>query len=115
MVLEDHMAALVKVLEEADWSKVVIAYEPVWAIGTGVTATPEQVIEHYDIGLCSASGKSQVIAMHETNPCCVPQLCFGVRCLRPRKCTTRSVLGFPRRCLLKWLRYGEGYWLLRLA
>lgn len=28
-----------------DWSKVVLAYEPVWAIGTGKTATPEQAQE----------------------------------------------------------------------
>eukprot|EP01120_Amphizonella_sp_Union-15-10_P012012 TRINITY_DN525_c0_g1_i1.p1 TRINITY_DN525_c0_g1~~TRINITY_DN525_c0_g1_i1.p1 ORF type:complete len:255 (+),score=75.70 TRINITY_DN525_c0_g1_i1:473-1237(+) len=28
-----------------DWSKVVLAYEPVWAIGTGQVATPEQAQE----------------------------------------------------------------------
>lgn len=28
-----------------DWSKVVIAYEPVWAIGTGKVATPQQAQE----------------------------------------------------------------------
>ncbi len=29
-------------LSKADFSKIIIAYEPVWAIGTGVTASPEQ-------------------------------------------------------------------------
>ncbi|NP_001171739.1 triosephosphate isomerase 1 [Saccoglossus kowalevskii] len=36
-----------KAIKEAvsDWSKVVLAYEPVWAIGTGKTATPDQAQE----------------------------------------------------------------------
>ncbi|GAB4814167.1 hypothetical protein N2152v2_001213 [Parachlorella kessleri] len=29
----------------SDWGRMVIAYEPVWAIGTGVVATPEQAQE----------------------------------------------------------------------
>jgi len=32
-------------LSEADFDSVSVAYEPVWAIGTGVTATPEQAQE----------------------------------------------------------------------
>ena len=31
-----------------NWKKVVIAYEPVWAIGTGVTASPEQAQEVHE-------------------------------------------------------------------
>eukprot|EP00353_Schmidingerella_taraikaensis_P006414 CAMPEP_0185580798 /NCGR_PEP_ID=MMETSP0434-20130131/17841_1 /TAXON_ID=626734 ORGANISM="Favella taraikaensis, Strain Fe Narragansett Bay" /NCGR_SAMPLE_ID=MMETSP0434 /ASSEMBLY_ACC=CAM_ASM_000379 /LENGTH=253 /DNA_ID=CAMNT_0028199165 /DNA_START=17 /DNA_END=778 /DNA_ORIENTATION=+ len=31
-----------------DWSRIVVAYEPVWAIGTGVTASPEQAQEAHD-------------------------------------------------------------------
>ena len=29
----------------SDWSRVVLAYEPVWAIGTGKTASPKQAQE----------------------------------------------------------------------
>jgi triosephosphate isomerase len=29
----------------SDWSKIVIAYEPIWAIGTGKVATTEQAQE----------------------------------------------------------------------
>ena len=31
--------------EAKDWNSIVLAYEPVWAIGTGETATPEQAQE----------------------------------------------------------------------
>jgi triosephosphate isomerase len=32
-------------LEKKDWSNIILAYEPVWAIGTGETASPEQAQE----------------------------------------------------------------------
>jgi len=32
-------------LNKSDWKQLVIAYEPVWAIGTGVTASPQQAQE----------------------------------------------------------------------
>ena len=32
-------------LQGADYRKMVLAYEPVWAIGTGLTASPEQAQE----------------------------------------------------------------------
>lgn len=35
-------------LSESDFSKVVIAYEPIWAIGTGVTASTEQAQEMHE-------------------------------------------------------------------
>uniref|UniRef100_A0A0X3Q6I1 Triosephosphate isomerase n=1 Tax=Schistocephalus solidus TaxID=70667 RepID=A0A0X3Q6I1_SCHSO len=40
-----QMAAIAKNISGAQWDRVVIAYEPVWAIGTGKTATPAQAQE----------------------------------------------------------------------
>jgi triosephosphate isomerase len=44
-VLKDHVTGGLKEIPEADAVKMVIAYEPVWAIGTGKTATPAQAQE----------------------------------------------------------------------
>jgi len=45
-VLQRQMQALLDYMPSIEsWSNVVIAYEPVWAIGTGKVATPEQAQE----------------------------------------------------------------------
>jgi triosephosphate isomerase (TIM) len=44
-VLERQLEADLVAVEGGDLSRVVIAYEPIWAIGTGRTATPEQAQE----------------------------------------------------------------------
>ena len=42
-VCAEQLEGIKASLKTEDWKKVVIAYEPVWAIGTGVTASPQQV------------------------------------------------------------------------
>lgn len=42
LVIEGQLAETIFTLTEEEFSKVIIAYEPVWAIGTGKTASPEQ-------------------------------------------------------------------------
>jgi triosephosphate isomerase len=44
-VLSRQVLADLAEVHDADLSRVVIAYEPIWAIGTGLTATPEQAGE----------------------------------------------------------------------
>lgn len=50
-------------LSAEEFQKIVIAYEPVWAIGTGVTASPEQAQEmHKEIRTLIASKYGEAIA-----------------------------------------------------
>ncbi len=50
-------------LTPSQWSKVILAYEPVWAIGTGETASPEQAQEmHAYIRNLIASNYNQALA-----------------------------------------------------
>ncbi|MEM9078048.1 MAG: triose-phosphate isomerase [Bacteroidota bacterium] len=44
-VVENQLKEALFHLEEKAWGKIVLAYEPVWAIGTGETASPEQAQE----------------------------------------------------------------------
>ncbi|KAK8802617.1 hypothetical protein WA171_006293 [Blastocystis sp. BT1] len=62
-VCKAQLKAVVDVLEEKDWENIVIAYEPVWAIGTGKVATPDQAEEtHAAIRAYMASSVSPAVA-----------------------------------------------------
>ncbi|KAI0071669.1 Triosephosphate isomerase [Panus rudis PR-1116 ss-1] len=62
-VVQDQLKPVVASLKEEDWSKVVIAYEPVWAIGTGKVATSAQAQEaHADIRAFLAKAVSSAVA-----------------------------------------------------
>ncbi|PJB12354.1 MAG: triose-phosphate isomerase [Flavobacteriales bacterium CG_4_9_14_3_um_filter_40_17] len=47
-VVENQLKNGIFHIEAAAWKSVVLAYEPVWAIGTGETASPEQAQEMHD-------------------------------------------------------------------
>jgi len=44
-VVEEQIKKALFHLTTDDWKKIILAYEPVWAIGTGETASPEQAQE----------------------------------------------------------------------
>lgn len=44
-VVEQQLKTALFALEAAQWKHIILAYEPVWAIGTGETASPEQAQE----------------------------------------------------------------------
>lgn len=47
-VVERQLAALAAKVSGDDWKKIVIAYEPIWAIGTGKVATVQQAQEVHE-------------------------------------------------------------------
>lgn len=64
-VVEGQLKNAIFHLEASQWSNIVLAYEPVWAIGTGETASPEQaqemhafirnlIAEHYNLELAES-------------------------------------------------------------
>ena len=47
-IVENQLKDGIFHIEAKDWENVVLAYEPVWAIGTGETASPEQAQEMHE-------------------------------------------------------------------
>ncbi|KAF7303847.1 Triosephosphate isomerase [Mycena indigotica] len=62
-VCSAQLQAVVDEISPDDWSKIVIAYEPVWAIGTGKVATSKQAQDtHADIRAFLAKAVSPAVA-----------------------------------------------------
>lgn len=61
-VIESHVTGGISGLSVADLLSCVIAYEPVWAIGTGKTATPAQAqeVHHFIRGLLTKAYSAEV-------------------------------------------------------
>ena len=64
-VVKKQLSTVLFDLDAIEWQKIILAYEPVWAIGTGETASPEQaqemhafirslILENYDSSCANA-------------------------------------------------------------
>ncbi len=64
-VVESQIRNALFHLPETAWNNIVLAYEPVWAIGTGETASPEQAQEMHAFIRETVEGKyNQELAQH---------------------------------------------------
>jgi triosephosphate isomerase (TIM) len=48
-VIVRQLAPVIEALDPAEWTRVVLAYEPVWAIGTGKNATPDDAAQIHEM------------------------------------------------------------------
>lgn len=62
VVVGRQVDAVLAVLDEAEVERIVVAYEPVWAIGTGKTATPEMAQDVHAKLRAKLAAKSAVAA-----------------------------------------------------
>jgi triosephosphate isomerase len=44
-----QLGPILEALEPTEWNRVVLAYEPVWAIGTGKNATPDDAAQIHEL------------------------------------------------------------------
>ena len=70
-IVEGQIEADLAGLSAADVAKLVIAYEPIWAIGTGKTATPEQAGE-----MCTLI-REKVQALYDEDTCDQVSIQYG--------------------------------------
>jgi triosephosphate isomerase len=68
-VLRDQLRTAMNNITASEAAHLVIAYEPIWAIGTGSTATPEIAAE------------AHAIIRHQLAECCTPTLAENTRIL----------------------------------
>ena len=65
-VVTRQLATLVERVGPADWSRVLLAYEPVWAIGTGKNATPDDAAQvhaliRFELGRRGVTGRVRIL------------------------------------------------------
>lgn len=61
-IVEAQLSSVLKAFEEQDLGGLIVAYEPVWAIGTGQTATPDIAQNMHAFVRKVLAGKSQALA-----------------------------------------------------